>query len=99
MGIFWSRPAVQQPVVITTPGVVGQPGQTTVIYGAQTQPYGYGYDPALLGVALVADIATDVIVDEMIIDNMYGGKKEKKSSKKSKSKDKKPSKIIGKKLK
>lgn len=99
MGIFWSRPVpVQQPVVITTPGVAGQPGQTTVVYGAQTQPYGYGYgyDPSLLGVALVADIATDVIVDEMIIDSMYGGKKGKKSIKSGKGGK---GKTIGKKLK
>lgn len=76
MGIFWSRPQpIQEPVIITQAGL---PGQTTVVYGAQPYGYGYGYDPALVGVALTADIVSDVIVTDMIIDSYYGGKKGKR---------------------
>jgi hypothetical protein len=85
MGIFWSRPIYQQPVVMTQPGIIGVP-QTTVVYGSTVQPYGYGYgyDPLLATaeVALVADIATDIAIDEAIMDNnYYGGGKNKKTTK------------------
>jgi hypothetical protein len=78
MGIFWSRPQVQQPVIITQPGIPGQ----TVVYGAP-----YAYDSTAVGLALATDvIITDAIIDDVIIDPYYGGKKGKtlKKSKKTK---------------
>jgi hypothetical protein len=61
MGLFFSSPVPQQPVIIQQ-GNPGQVGQTTVVYG--TPPPGYYYNPAgelllLAEVALVADIVTD----------------------------------------
>jgi hypothetical protein len=74
MGLFWSTPQYQQPVIITQPGIAAP----TVVYGSPIQPYGYGYDPlvTVAGVALVADIIDDDII---IINNVYGGKKHKKN--------------------
>jgi len=74
MGIFWAQPVqYQQPLVVTQPGLAGQ---TTVVYGAPIQPYGYGYNPGLGAVAEVALVA-DVVADVAIIDAIYGGKKNK----------------------
>jgi hypothetical protein len=82
MGLFWTRPQYQQPVIITQPGIAAP----TVVYSSPVQPYGYGYgyDPlvTVAGVALVADIIDD---DVVIINNVYGGKKDKKKTKLKKS--------------
>jgi hypothetical protein len=86
MGLYPSRPQYQQPLVVTQQGPAGQAGQTTVVYGAPTQPqpygygYEYGYSPGLMEVALVADVITDIA----IIDALTGGKKKNKKEKKEK---------------
>ena len=89
MGIFSSIPIQPQPVVIQQ-GTI--PGQTTVIYGAPTYGYGYPYgsygygygsDLALVGDIIIADVASDIIVD-----SLYFGGKDKSIKKKNKNKKK-----------
>jgi hypothetical protein len=79
MGLFWTRPQYQQPVIITQPGIAAP----TIVYSSPVQPYGYVYDP-LLTVAEVALVADIVDNDVIIINNVYGGKKTKKITSKQK---------------
>ena len=81
--LFYTPPPQTQPVIIQS-GTPGS-GQTTVIYPQQAPPQGYYYGPSgqLLEIALVADIATDImIMDALIVNNgFYGGKPKKTKAK------------------
>jgi hypothetical protein len=94
-------PPPQQPIIIQS----GNPstGQTTLVYsqpgpqgyyGPPPQGYYYGPSGQLLELALVADIATDIVIMDDIIDDdgFYGGKKNEKNSNNKKKEKKEKSK-------
>ena len=88
MGLFQSQPVPPPQPMVITQSIPGQPGTTTIVYGAPSYAPGYQQPShlALIGDVFVGAVAADLFVDAIFDGGNPNEKKNKKNKKRTKTK-------------